>query len=125
MEGMFDPRMMERAFFNLLLNACEATPHVQGRITIEVLSSTESFDVRIVDNGSGIPPAIRSTLFDPFVSSGKPNGTGLGLAIVNKAVRDHGGSVCVELTSDAGTVFLIKLPRSLPAVMASARPVAT
>jgi nitrogen-specific signal transduction histidine kinase len=51
-------------------------------------------------------PSIRSTLFDPFISSGKPNGTGLGLAIVNKIIRDHGRSVSVEQTSETGTVFL-------------------
>jgi nitrogen-specific signal transduction histidine kinase len=50
-----------------------------------------------MDNGPGIPASIRSTLFDPFVSSGKPNGTGLGLAIVNKIIHDHGGSVSSKL----------------------------
>jgi nitrogen-specific signal transduction histidine kinase len=50
-------------------------------------------------------------LFDPFVSSGKPNGTGLGLAIVSKVLHDHDGSVSVESTSEAGTVFLVRLPR--------------
>jgi nitrogen-specific signal transduction histidine kinase len=51
-------------------------------------------------------------LFDPFVSSGKSNGTGLGLAIVSKVIHDHGGDVGVVRTSEMGTVFLIKLPRS-------------
>jgi two-component system nitrogen regulation sensor histidine kinase GlnL len=50
-------------------------------------------------------------LFDPFVSSGKSNGTGLGLAIVSKVIHDHGGVVSVARTSEAGTVFLIRLPR--------------
>ena len=63
------------------------------------------------DNGSGIPASIRSTLFDPFVSSGKPNGTGLGLAIVSKIFHDHDGSVSVESTSESGTVFLVRMPR--------------
>ncbi len=52
-----------------------------------------------MDEGSGVPEAIRATVFDPFVSSGKPNGTGLGLAIVSKIVQDHGGSVSIERTS--------------------------
>ena len=120
MEGVFDAKKMERAFFNLILNACEATSQLQGQINVELHSSTESFEVRVADNGPGIPASIRATLFDPFVSSGKPNGTGLGLAIVNKIIRDHGGSVRVEQTSEAGTVFLVKFPRSSRAV--SARP---
>jgi nitrogen-specific signal transduction histidine kinase len=60
----------------------------------------------------GIPVGIRSTLFDPFISSGKSNGTGLGLAIVSKIVHDHYGSVVVEQTAETGTVFLVKFPRS-------------
>jgi signal transduction histidine kinase len=120
-EGVFDSKKMERVFFNLVLNACEATAQPHGKINIDIHSSAESFDVRVADNGLGIPASIRSTLFDPFVSSGKPNGTGLGLAIVNKIIRDHGGSVRVEQTSEAGTVFLVKLPRSSLALKASAQ----
>jgi signal transduction histidine kinase len=125
MYGVFDPKKIQRAFLNLLLNACEATSPGDGEIKVEILSSDDSFDIRIADNGSGIPAAIRTTLFDPFVSAGKPNGTGLGLAIVSKIVHDHDGSVSVEKTSVAGTVFLVKLPRSQRSVMASARPVAS
>jgi signal transduction histidine kinase len=112
MAGVFDPKKMERAFFNLTMNACEATPERKGRIEIDILSSAESFEIRVSDNGSGIPAAIRNTLFDPFVSSGKSNGTGLGLAIVSKIIHDHGGVVSVARTSEVGTVFVIKLPRS-------------
>ena len=111
MEGVFDPKKIERAFFNLILNSCEATPQWQGSIEVQINSDQDSFEVRVSDNGSGIPSAVRSTLFDPFVSSGKPNGTGLGLAIVNKIIHDHNGSVIVEKTSESGTVFLLKLPR--------------
>jgi signal transduction histidine kinase len=121
MEGVFDPRKMERAFINLVLNACEATAQHQGQITVAILSSAESFEIRVDDNGPGIPASIRNTLFDPFVSSGKANGTGLGLAIVKKIIHDHGGSVSVEQTSEAGTVVLVKLPRSSGAVSVSSR----
>ena len=75
--GLFDSKKIERLFFNLLLNACEATSD-RGKINIEIKSSDSSFEVRIADDGVGIPAAIRSTLFDPFISSGKSNGTGLG-----------------------------------------------
>ncbi|MGA7921948.1 MAG: HAMP domain-containing sensor histidine kinase [Candidatus Acidiferrales bacterium] len=113
MEGTFDPKKIERAFFNLVLNACEAAAPSHGRVTIDVSALPESFEVRIADNGGGVPFAIHNTLFDPFVSSGKPNGTGLGLAIVSKIIHDHGGSVAVETTSPNGTTFLVTLPRSV------------
>jgi signal transduction histidine kinase len=111
-EGVFDPKKLERAFFNLVLNACEATADDDSRVTIDVQGANDSVEVRVIDEGSGVPGAIRDNVFDPFVSSGKPNGTGLGLAIVSKIVQDHGGTVSIERTSETGTVILVKLPRS-------------
>ncbi len=110
LEGMFDARKLERVFFNLILNACEATPKENGSITIDARKEGDAFEIRIQDNGPGIPAGIRATLFDPFVSYGKPNGTGLGLAIVSKIVQDHSGSVSVEKTSESGTTVLVRLP---------------
>jgi signal transduction histidine kinase len=109
--GVFDFKKIERAFFNLLLNACEATSD-RGKIDIEIKCSDHSFEVRVSDDGIGIPTGIRGTLFDPFISSGKSNGTGLGLAIVSKIVHDHYGTVSVEQTGETGTIFLVKFPRS-------------
>jgi signal transduction histidine kinase len=112
MRGTFDPQKIERAFFNLVLNACEASVTTQGEVEIELHSSSALFEVRVIDHGSGVPSAICHTLFDPFVSFGKSNGTGLGLAIVSKVIHDHGGSVAVEETSMSGTTFLVRLPRA-------------
>jgi signal transduction histidine kinase len=111
MSGVFDPQKLERALLNLAVNACEAALNSEGKIAFDILSTSDSFEIRVSDNGTGIPAAIRNNLFDPFVSAGKPNGTGLGLAIVSKIVADHGGSVSVESTSERGTTFLVKLPR--------------
>src|SRR4029077_3569639 len=116
LEGMFDPGKLERVFFNLVLNACEATPDGESRVTVDVQTRKDSFEIRVSDQGSGVPENIRGRVFDPFVSSGKPNGTGLGLAIVSKIVSDHSGSVTVERTSEAGTVVVVKLPRVANAV---------
>lgn len=109
-DGTFDAKKLERVFFNLVLNACEASG-ANGHVAITVDSAPQAFAVRISDDGPGVPAAIRDTLFEPFVSSGKANGTGLGLAIANKIVHDHQGSIAVEETSAAGTVFLIRIPR--------------
>ena len=112
LEGMFDARKLERVFFNLILNACEATSETNGHIIVDVKHLTGYCEIRVQDNGSGIPASIRDSAFDPFVSFGKPNGTGLGLAIVSKIVHDHGGSVSIEHTSDSGTTVLVRLPLS-------------
>jgi signal transduction histidine kinase len=113
LEGMYDPRKLERVFFNLILNACEASPGLDSAITVDARKEGDSYEIRIQDNGPGIPPGIRATVFDPFVSSGKPNGTGLGLAIVSKIVQDHSGTVSIEATSEAGTTVLVRLPCSI------------
>jgi signal transduction histidine kinase len=112
LEGMFDPKKLERVFFNLILNACEASQGLDGTITITAKSAGKDLEIRITDGGPGIPESIRDTLFDPFVSYGKPNGTGLGLAIVSKIVQDHLGSVSIEQTSEHGTTILVRLPFS-------------
>jgi len=116
-EGWFDHRKLERVFFNLLLNACEAMPNRTGRIDIELNDNGSSIQIRISDNGRGIPSAIRNTLFEPFVSQGKENGTGLGLTVVYKIVQDHGGEVTLDRTSSEGTVFRIVIPH--PATLSS------
>jgi signal transduction histidine kinase len=110
-EGWFDHRKLERAFFNLLLNACESlAPAGSGRVEVDLSGTGGAVEVRISDNGRGVPSSIRNSLFEPFVSQGKENGTGLGLTVVQKIIQDHGGEVVVERTSPEGTVFRITLP---------------
>jgi signal transduction histidine kinase len=110
LEGMFDARKLERVFFNLILNACEAMTEADGSIVVDAKHTEAGFEIRVHDKGRGIPSGIRDSLFDPFVSYGKPNGTGLGLAIVSKIVQDHSGNVSVEQTSESGTTVLVRLP---------------
>ena len=108
--GWFDTKKLERAFYNLLLNACEAITGQDGRIDIDLREISGGLQIRLSDNGRGIPESIRGKLFEPFISYGKENGTGLGLTVVQKIIQDHGGDVVVEETSIEGTVFRITLP---------------
>ena len=66
------------------------------------------------DTGPGIPEEIGDTLFEPFVTHGKPAGTGLGLAIVKKTIQDHGGTIAVESITGEGATFTIHLPQREP-----------
>ncbi len=120
-EGWFDTKKLERAFYNLLLNACEASSAEDGRISIELAQISGGIQIRVEDNGRGIPDSIRENLFEPFVSSGKENGTGLGLTVVQKIVQDHGGDIVVESSSIQGTVFRMTLPLSSPSSMEGVR----
>ncbi len=113
-EGWFDPVKLERIFHNLLMNACEAVPPETGMIEIRIRQIPDGIEVKIADNGPGIPQPIVETIFAPFVSYGKENGTGLGLAVARKMVQDHGGNICVERTGHEGTVFLLTIPIGHP-----------
>lgn len=113
-QGWFDPIKLERVFHNLLLNACEAVSHESGRIEVRIRRSPEGFEVRIADNGPGIPEPVLGAIFQPFVSYGKENGTGLGLAVVHKMVQDHGGAIFVEHTGSTGTAFRLTFPAMSP-----------
>jgi signal transduction histidine kinase len=110
----FDPRKLERALYNLLLNACEAAPGSEGRVRVTIERTGSTVTIAVSDNGPGIAKEIQDRLFHPFVSFGKENGTGLGLTVVQKIVQDHGGQVLMERTPDARTVFRITFPGRAP-----------
>jgi signal transduction histidine kinase len=113
LSGWFDQRKLERALYNLLLNACEAAPSLGGKVEVTAAEVDGSITIAVADNGPGIADSIRDRLFHPFVSYGKENGTGLGLAVVQKIVQDHEGEIFVERTLQGRTVFRIVLPERL------------
>lgn len=109
-EGWFDAKKLERVFYNLLLNACEAIVPGPGNVTCEIRESNDNLEIRVSDTGSGISDKVRERMFQPFVSYGKENGTGLGLTVVQKIIQDHGGDVWVESSLAGRTVFKVVLP---------------
>jgi signal transduction histidine kinase len=112
-EADIDARNLESAIYNLLLNACQAAtrstdvPEVQVHLT----EDDERVHITILDNGPGIPASVLGTLFDPFVTAGKPNGTGLGLTFARRIAEEHGGSVCLEESIQESTVFTLSLTK--------------
>jgi len=114
-EGWFDFKKLNRAFYNLLQNACEAAPPEAGKVQVIARGMESHVEISVTDNGAGIPNSIREDIFRPFVTFGKEEGTGLGLAVVQKIVRDHGGEVNVDATSKSGTIFKLVLPLKRPA----------
>jgi signal transduction histidine kinase len=112
-EADIHARNLESAIYNLLLNACQAatrSTHVP-EVKVHLTEVNEWIYVRIVDNGPGVPASVRRTLFDPFVTAGKPNGTGLGLTLARQIAEEHGGSVCLEESNPGRTVFTLGLTK--------------
>ncbi|WP_245632109.1 sensor histidine kinase [Edaphobacter aggregans] len=113
-EADIDARNLESAIYNLLLNACQAATRSTRvpEVKVHLTEVDERIYLTIVDNGPGIPASVRSTLFDPFVTAGKPNGTGLGLTLARRIAEEHGGSVCLEELNRERTVFTLSLTKN-------------
>ena len=111
---MADPVKMRQVLHNLIKNAQEAIPQGQeGVITIATRTLQRSggnhVEIRISDNGPGIPQEQSSRIFEPYVTN-KSKGTGLGLAIVRRIIEEFGGEIRLDSHYDNGASFLITLP---------------
>src|SRR5258708_26279636 len=113
-KAVIDVRNLESAIYNLLLNACQAATRSTQvpEVKIHITEVDERIYITIFDNGPGIPASVRRTLFDPFVTAGKPNGTGLGLTLARRVAEEHGGSVCLEESNPERTVFTLSLTKN-------------
>lgn len=109
----FDAELLERVFYNLLLNAAQATTP-GGAVTLKLRASDGTAEISVIDRGVGIDPAQRDSIFNPFFTT-KPQGVGLGLAIVSKIVDEHGGKIAVESEPGKGSIFCVLLPMKHPA----------
>ena len=127
------PQDLGRTFLNIVGNACQATDEKRRRLAAEGVGIQgyaptvwlftkgleNEVEIRIRDNGPGIPQDIIEKIFVPFFTTKPTNqGTGLGLAITSDIIRQHGGSIQVESEPDQYTEMLITIPRTPPADVA-------
>jgi two-component system nitrogen regulation sensor histidine kinase NtrY len=121
----FDGTMIGQALTNLIKNAGEATESLIEKgapesyapeIRVEMSVNDTEAEVRIMDNGTGLPPD-RARLFEPYVTT-REKGTGLGLPIVKKIIEEHGGTLVLQDApifdgnAHAGAMAVIRLPRA-------------
>ncbi|MDP5337159.1 MAG: ATP-binding protein [Nodularia sp. (in: cyanobacteria)] len=110
------PAQLNQVFMNILSNAIDVLMEQKNQTDKQINIDTFKLDlnyiqVRIKDNGSGIPPEILHKLFNPFFTT-KPvgKGTGLGLSICYQIIDKHKGKIEVISELQQGTEFIIKLP---------------
>ncbi|MHB8413304.1 MAG: hybrid sensor histidine kinase/response regulator [Candidatus Acidiferrales bacterium] len=108
-----DPNHLIQVFVNLLTNAEQAIASVRdhGRIRIHVGKFEDKADIRIDDDGPGIPAESRSRIFDPFFTTRRASGgSGLGLTICLVIIKEHGGTIEAQPSPEGGARFRILLP---------------
>ncbi len=119
--GRWDPARLDQVVTNLLSNAVKYAPGT--RVSIRVRAEGRRAVLEVEDGGSGVPPALRARVFEPFergATARALGGLGLGLFIVRQIVDAHGGEVRVEDGAAGGARFVVALPR--PEVAAEPAP---
>jgi len=111
-----DEDLLHRMLANLIENALRHAPQ-DSTVSVRATIEGSAIEIRVSDDGPGIPRELRARIFDPFiqVETGDLSltrvGRGLGLAFCKEAVLAHGGSIWVDdATSDVGSVFCVRLP---------------
>lgn len=102
---------IQQVFTNLITNAYQAMDGRGGKLFLSTRSLKNSVEVKVSDNGMGIPQKYLCQIFDPFFTTKNPGeGTGLGLNIVYRIVTKYEGTIDVESKEQIGTTFTIKFP---------------
>jgi two-component system NtrC family sensor kinase len=117
-----DSQQLQQVFLNILNNAYDAVQEAgqRGRIKIHTRRRTDTIEVAISDNGTGIADPQR--IFDPFYTTKQVGkGTGLGLSICYGIVRAHGGEIqCWSNEEEAGSTFVVRIPVATETSLAAA-----
>jgi two-component system, OmpR family, sensor kinase len=117
-----DDDCLRQLFMNLLDNAVAHT-RAGGRVTAHTHVTDQQINVRITDQGEGIPTADRERIFERFTRLDRHRpGAGLGLPIARWMAEAHGGTLELDSSSSEGSVFVVTLPRAILAETAPARP---
>ena len=119
-----EPSWLRQVLLNVLTNALKVTP-ARGRVRLDAGFAGPVWQVRIEDDGPGVPRAERDRMFERFVRLGGSNasrGTGLGLTISRSIVRLHDGRIWVEpATRLRGLAVVVELPRIATVAVADVR----
>ena len=120
--GLGDRQVLRQALVDLVDNAIKYTPSA-GDIRLRVAESRASVTLDVIDTGPGIPPELRTAIFDRYGrgNAGAIGGAGLGLSISKWAVEANGGHLTLEPAAGIGATFRITLPRATATTLNESR----
>ncbi|MFW2404652.1 MAG: sensor histidine kinase [Gammaproteobacteria bacterium] len=96
------------AILNLATNGLSHAG-AEAQLSIETRIDNRDVEIRVSDNGPGVPPERRERIFEPFFTS-RPDGTGLGLAVARSVAEAHHGSLHLDTDTPQGATFVLRLP---------------
>lgn len=114
-----DPNYLQQVFLNIIMNAADAlmdkaipgSENDDKALIIESKNIGQFIEIRIVDNGPGMPKEALDHIFDPFYTTKEPGrGTGLGLSVSYRIIESYRGTISAESRMGEGTTIIIKLP---------------
>jgi len=112
-----DAGRIRQLLHNLIKNAIESTRNTKNAsivVSVGVVKNAEQelIELRVVDNGPGIPEKLMDNIFEPYTTT-KTKGGGLGLAVVKRIVEEHSGTVFAENRYEGGACIVVRLPVSI------------
>ena len=103
-----DSDLIKQALLNVVLNGVQAMPN-GGELKVFAGRDGDAIEIRIQDQGQGVPPDIRDKIFNLYFTT-KKGGSGIGLAMTYRVMQLHNGSIDFESRNGSGTTFYLRLP---------------
>jgi len=103
--------LYNNAFYAVNEKARQHIPGYEPTVTVSTEKLGSNIEIKVTDNGNGIPQTILNKIFQPFFTT-KPTGqgTGLGLSLAYDMVKSHGGELKAETKENEGSKFIISIP---------------
>lgn len=115
------PQDISRIVLNLVQNACDAArlkdpaqrAGAPPRVAVKTRDRGDEVEIRVWDDGVGVPESLRQAIFDPFFTTkGSKDGLGLGLALIREIIEATGGTIALQTEEGAYAEFVVTLPRA-------------
>ena len=102
--------LANNAFYAVGAKSKELGNAFSPAVSLSTKKTNEHVLISVKDNGTGMSPAVREKIFQPFFSAKKAKGIGLGLSICERIIQNHGGHIAVQSEPGKGTYICVSVP---------------